>query len=417
VIEHADSPDPWDSVLVKWDTEDGEEEDHGYVSPWELLVSHGASSLAKHSSSNTKGMVVRNAAEVERMPWGGVYTCIDDDSDSPQSIAEKRGLDIELIVLLNKETLKGLTKYSKLLKGTKVQLPLKGYKYQRSGGTVINTTVDGTAELQFPKEDEIFWEGEWTEEKYKIAETVLTKLKKYRGSGPFRSPVDYEALHLDDYTKVITTPMDLYTVENRLKGERGEQKHTLPKDYYREVKLVFENAKLYNPEGSELHRKGVNCLNNFEDWWRQEKKAAERDEMLQRRKALEKASAYKKKQMMMVSQQMAAMGTPPMAIPPIATLGNPFASSQPAHPHIPNLTFTMPSALTPGATAGGAAAGGAAAGGAAAAGAMAAGAAAAGEGSDRKSTVTCGICGADGHNRRTCPQIYGSAAHNGAGYP
>jgi len=391
VVEHADGPDPWDSVHVKWDADDGEEEDLDWVCPWELQVNHGPSSVvARHSSSNTHGMCVRNAAEVLRMPRGGYYTCIDDD-DSPQSIAQKRGLDIELIVMLNKEMLKGLTKYSKLLNGTKVKLPCKGYRYQRSGGTVINTGVEGPAEMTFPKEDMIFWEGPWTDEKRKISDDVLRKITRQRGIGPFLTPVDYEALNLVDYTKVVTAPMDLGTVEARFRGTDGEQKYAMPKDYYLEMKLVFENSKRYNPIGTELYRKSVNFLNQFEDWWRAEWKhlaSAERDEQIRKRKAAEKESAYKKKKAAMAAMlPMGASG------PPIS-MGTPAPGPTSGYPQIPSLSFTMPSAFPPGDSSVGDA------------------------GSDRKSTVTCGICGADGHNRRTCPQMYGTAQGGAlSGYP
>ena len=385
VIEHSEGPDPWDSVHVKWDAEDGEEGEHDWVCPWELQVCHGAA----QQKPALNGMVVRNAAEAARMPRGGTYTTEDDES--PLSIAQKRELDVELIVMLNKEELKGLTRYSKLLNGTKVKLPPKGYRYQRSGGTVINTSVDGTAELQFPKEDEVFWEGAWTEAKRKVADDVLRKITRQRGIGPFLTPVDHTALGLDDYLSVIETPMDLGTVESRFKGTDGEKEYALPKDYYREMKLVFENAKRYNPQGSELHRKAVTFLNHFEDWWRDQKKQleqAERDEQLRKRKAMDKEAARKR----------ASLGTLGVTQP-----GTPLSYLQGIQlpPHLAHL-------MTPGVQAQFAAAfesAGLAAGfGASLGGGME------GIGSDKRTTVTCGVCGGEGHNRRTCPQVQPGAA-------
>jgi hypothetical protein len=377
VIEHSDNPDPWDSVHVKWDAEEGEEGEVNWVCPWELQVCHGASSAKQKPGLN--GMVVRNAAEASRMPRGGVYTTGDDES--PLSIAQKRDLDVELIVMLNKEELKGLTRYSKLLNGTKVKLPPLGYRYQRSGGTVVNTSVDGTAELEFPKEDEVFWEGVWTEGKRKVADDVLRKITRQRGIGPFLTPVDHTALGLNDYLSVIETPMDLGTVESRFKGTDGEKEYVLPKDYYREMKLVFENAKRYNPQGSELYRKAVNFLNSFEDWWRDQKKQleqAERDEQMRKRKAFDKEAARKR----------ASLGSLGLMQP-----GTPLAYLQGIQlpPHLAHL-------LTPGVQASFAAA--------------MEGKAMEGMGSDKRTTVSCGICGGEGHNRRTCPQVQSGAASN-----
>jgi hypothetical protein len=382
VVEHSHGPDLWDSVHIKWDTEEGEEEDHDWVCPWELQVCHGETSARRSALPNANGMVVRNAAEAALIPFGGCHTAADEDS--PLSIAQKRGLDIELIVLLNKETLKGLTKYSKLINGTKVRLPPKGYRYQRSGGTVISTSVDGTAELQFPKEDEIFWEGSWTDEKRKVADDVLKKITRQRGIGPFLTPVDYQGLKLQDYTSIIKTPMDLGTVESRFKGTDGEDQYPTPKDYYRELRLVFENAKRYNPPGSDLHRKAVTFLNQFEDWWRDEKNqiaVAEREALMRKRKAFDKESAYKKKKMLSLGG-----GTP------FSTAGQGYMQSMSMEHMTPQagsgLSFTMPS--NPNLSLGAAGGDG-------------------GTDSDRKSTVKCGICGGDGHNRRTCPHQYGSS--------
>jgi hypothetical protein len=383
VVEHDDGPDPWDSVHVKWDVEEGEEEDHDWVCPWELQVCHGEELAKRSALPEGQGSVVRNAQEAAQMPRGGFYTATDDDS--PLTIAQKRGLDVELIVLLNKEELKGLTKYSKLLFGTKVRLPPKGYRYQRSGGTVISTSVDGTAELQFPKEDEVFWEGPWTNDKRKVADCVLRKITRQRGIGPFLTPVDYEERGLDDYITIVKTPMDLGTVESRLYGKDGEQEYELPKEYYQGMKLVFENAKLYNPQGSDLHRKAVQFLNHFEDWWRDEKSqidAAEREENMRKRKLMDKESAHKKKKM------MGSLGQAPST-----PIGLPVADLALLQTPVSQISFNMTTcsySVTMGAP-----------------GAVAVEA----NGSERKNTVTCGICGADGHNRRTCPKAAQVAAY------
>jgi len=387
VIEHSDGPDPWDSVHVKWDTPEGEQEDHDWVCPWELQVCQRDGWASRSNLPGANNMVVRNAGEAARMPSGGYWTAAATDDDSPLSIAQKKGLDVELIVLLNKEQLKGLTRYSKLLNGTKVRLPPKGYRYQRSGGTVINTTADGTAEMQFPKEDEIFWEGAWTDDKRKISDDVLKKILRQRGIGPFLTPVDHEALGLKDYTAVIKAPMDLGTVESRFKGTDGEEEYSLPKDFYREMKLVFENAKQYNPPGSDLHRKAVQFLNQFEDWWREkwrDDQARTAEEQKKRKIAGESAYMQKKRLALAAISSMA-----PPATPPAPQLTGGYLQTLQMLQQTPHLSFVMPQPPAIAMPVAGAVAEGS-------------------TGTDRKSTVTCGVCGGDGHNRRTCPHADGS---------
>lgn len=394
VVEHLDRPDPWDSVYVRWDTEDGEEDDHDWVCPWELQVCHAPTSLAARRKAVPGGLVVRNAAEAARIPHGGFYTAVDEDS--PTSIAQKKGLDVELIVLLNKEEHKGLTRYSKLVNGTKVKLPPKDYSYQRSGGVAVRTSIDGTVELQFPKEDEVYWEGAWTDEKRKLAETVLKKVMRQRGIGPFLDPVDWEARGLDDYTTIVKTPMDLGKVESRFKGTDGEQPYAVPKDFYREIRLVFENAKTYNPEGTDLHRKAVTFLNQFEDWWRDEKsqlEQAEREEQIRKRKAYEKEAALRRKQAM-AAFGAAGLGafSSPLGSAAATSYSISFQQQQILNAAIqqqmPNFAASLQLPQLP-------------LGNLAAVGSDA--------GPDKRSTVTCGICGGEGHNRRTCPTVAGSA--------
>jgi hypothetical protein len=403
VIEHLDRPDPWDSVHVRWDTEEGEDEDDDWVCPWELQVCHAPTSLAARRKAVPGGLVVRNAAEAARIPSGGYYTAVDEDS--PNTIAQKKGLDVELIVLLNKEEHKGLTRYSKLVSGTKVKLPPKDYSYQRSGGVAVRTSIDGTVELQFPKEDEVFWEGAWTEDKCKVAEIVLKKVMRQRGIGPFLDPVDWEARGLDDYLTIVKTPMDLGKVEARFKGSDGEPKYATPQDFYRELRLVFQNAKSYNPDGSELHRKAVTFLNQFEDWWRDEKTQLEhtrREEQARQRKAYEKEQAFKRKQAMAFGAGLGAFGSP------LGTAATSYSISAQQQQQMQTLTALLQqqqqqatlgvSPLNPiMASLQAMAAAGAAAG----AGAVTAGT------DHSRSTVSCGVCGGEGHNRRTCPNVTG----------
>lgn len=76
---------------------------------------------------------------------------------------------------------------------------------------------------------------------------------------PFRSPVDPIALGIPDYLDIIKKPMDLGTVEKKLrKGEYSD-----PWEYVDDVWLMFDNAWLYNRKTSRVYRYCTKVRNTF----------------------------------------------------------------------------------------------------------------------------------------------------------
>jgi len=71
-------------------------------------------------------------------------------------------------------------------------------------------------------------------------------LQSHQHAWVFNTPVDPVELGLPDYFEVIKRPMDLGTIKKRL--ENGCY-HSI-EDYQGDVLLTFDNAMLYNPEGS-----------------------------------------------------------------------------------------------------------------------------------------------------------------------
>lgn len=57
-----------------------------------------------------------------------------------------------------------------------------------------------------------------TKEQQKHAINLVRNLKRNKNAAPFLKPVDHIALHIPDYYKIITYPMDLGTVESRLQA-------------------------------------------------------------------------------------------------------------------------------------------------------------------------------------------------------
>jgi len=80
-------------------------------------------------------------------------------------------------------------------------------------------------------------------------QAFLRTLRLHPSAHAFNTPVDPVALMIPDYLTVIKQPMDLSTVANKL---RTGQYHMV-KDMIADVRLVFSNAKKYNPPKHPVH--------------------------------------------------------------------------------------------------------------------------------------------------------------------
>ncbi|KAJ1892529.1 hypothetical protein LPJ66_006294, partial [Kickxella alabastrina] len=56
-----------------------------------------------------------------------------------------------------------------------------------------------------------------TKEQHKYCTAMIRALKRHRDAGPFLNPVDIVALNIPDYPTIVTFPMDLGTIEKKLK--------------------------------------------------------------------------------------------------------------------------------------------------------------------------------------------------------
>jgi len=88
--------------------------------------------------------------------------------------------------------------------------------------------------------------GTWEE----WAAEILSRVIKHEYASPFLYPVDYEAEELFDYPEIITHPMDLSTVQTKLKENTYSNFH----DFVSDVRLIFDNCRLYNAEGCTLYK-------------------------------------------------------------------------------------------------------------------------------------------------------------------
>jgi len=78
---------------------------------------------------------------------------------------------------------------------------------------------------------------------------VLKVLQSHQHGWVFNSPVDPVELGLPDYFEVIKTPMDLGTIRKKLENNCYDSLD----DFKAHVNLTFDNAMLYNPEGSVVY--------------------------------------------------------------------------------------------------------------------------------------------------------------------
>ncbi|ETV97159.1 hypothetical protein, variant [Aphanomyces invadans] len=90
---------------------------------------------------------------------------------------------------------------------------------------------------------------------------VLDDFFKLEISEPFRERVNWEEWGLYDYLQVVKTPMDMGTV--RVKLNKGEYKK--PEEFGRDMRLIWDNCKLYNQDGSDLWAVADELAKMFDD--------------------------------------------------------------------------------------------------------------------------------------------------------
>lgn len=91
----------------------------------------------------------------------------------------------------------------------------------------------------------------------------LTSKKHYNYNFPFLSPVDTVALNIPNYNDIVKEPMDLGTIQTKLANNQYEN----GEEFERDVRLIFKNCYLFNPEGTEVNMMGHRLEAVFEKKW------------------------------------------------------------------------------------------------------------------------------------------------------
>lgn len=102
-----------------------------------------------------------------------------------------------------------------------------------------------------------------SDEDWQRCRAVLRQVQQMPEAYPFLQPVDWKALGIPDYPKIIKNPMDIGTVERYLMSYL----YSSSDEFATDMRLVFKNAKRYNLEGSDIHKMAGNLETVFEAKW------------------------------------------------------------------------------------------------------------------------------------------------------
>jgi hypothetical protein len=89
---------------------------------------------------------------------------------------------------------------------------------------------------------------------------LLKTLMRNPAAGAFLAPVDWKALQLPTYPKIVKHPMDLGTIQQKLDSSR----YAKVEDFIADVRLVWSNAKAFNLEGSDIYEVAMLLEEEFE---------------------------------------------------------------------------------------------------------------------------------------------------------
>ena len=97
------------------------------------------------------------------------------------------------------------------------------------------------------------------DEEIKLLGKIFEIIEKDPLAFDFLEPVDYIALNILDYPKIITNPMDLGTVKKNLL----EHKYINFKEFLDDINLIWSNCRTYNLPGSDIVKMANHCEKIF----------------------------------------------------------------------------------------------------------------------------------------------------------
>ncbi|KAF8420027.1 Bromodomain-containing protein [Tirmania nivea] len=100
----------------------------------------------------------------------------------------------------------------------------------------------------------------------KFCDQVMKELQKKQHEAyayPFYNPVDPVALNIPDYFRIIKKPMDLSTMQNKLKTNQYDNANEFEAD----MRLMLSNCYKFNPTGTAVHAMGKKVEEVFNKKW------------------------------------------------------------------------------------------------------------------------------------------------------
>jgi len=94
----------------------------------------------------------------------------------------------------------------------------------------------------------------------KSCQSLLKQLSDHKWAVPFLQPVDPVRLNIPDYFDIIKQPMDFATIRSHL----GKGTYKGMHDFASDVRLVFQNAIMYNKPGSPVYQMADALAKQFE---------------------------------------------------------------------------------------------------------------------------------------------------------
>ncbi|KAI5288137.1 hypothetical protein KEM54_005439 [Ascosphaera aggregata] len=110
-----------------------------------------------------------------------------------------------------------------------------------------------------PKKKKYVWELKFCQE----ALDEMFKPKHYQYASAFYLPVDPVALNIPNYHSIIKRPMDLGTIQNKLKANLYEN----AKEFEADVRLMFKNCYRFNINGDPTYTAGQKLNDVFDKKW------------------------------------------------------------------------------------------------------------------------------------------------------
>jgi bromodomain-containing factor 1 len=168
----------------------------------------------------------------------------------------------------------------------------KRTKVENENGMLVNNKALALPTPATQTPGPVFTGGDspMTKMQHKFLIKQISSLKRMHDSRFYRVPVDPVALNVPNYPSVITRPMDLGTIEKKLKANQ----YSSPQAVLDDFALMVQNAHTFNGAEHLVSQEGAKLLATFQRQLNHLPKADEVEEKKKPKKTTEKTSAARR---------------------------------------------------------------------------------------------------------------------------